>query len=199
MKDWSPEYKAWHERKIEALVKKFGNCIKNVSWKPQTGPRIEAFEREWESKNPAPETDYIVGSKASVDETPWIPKPSTISSNRKSGYYTELLRPKREAEVLKYFEDNGVDTEHQVFDLEALSKYENITEHNLHIWLCNLENTAVMEELVRGNWNAFDINQGSDFNDCYEDILEAYDRKRWPFQSDKKFTIGRVKLNLKID
>ena len=74
-------------------------------------------------------------------------------------------------EVLEYFEDYDVDTTNNVLDLEQLALENELALEELTTLLCNLEDTEVMQQLVEGRMDTFNMWDRSQFNDSYGCIM----------------------------
>jgi hypothetical protein len=93
---------------------------------------------------------------------------------------TEIKR--LEDEVLDYFEDHDVDTEHQCLDLRAMARETGISIHNLHVWLLNMEDADVMQDIANGDYESFDVDDRNQFSDSYLDLMSDYSSRSFPFK-----------------
>jgi len=88
---------------------------------------------------------------------------------------------KLEDTILSYFEEHGVDTDHQDFDLILMSEFHDIDPRNLHIWLVNMEDSGHMEDIADGHYHNFDIHDRNQFSDSYLDLMSDYASRSFPF------------------
>ena len=87
-----------------------------------------------------------------------------------------------ENEVLDYFEDHDVDTEHQCLDLRQMAKETGISIKNLHVWLVNMEDTDIMQDIALGKYDSFDVDDRNQFSDSYLDLMSDYSSRSFPFE-----------------
>jgi len=76
------------------------------------------------------------------------------------------------ADVLQYFQDNGIDTSNSQLDLEQLADVNSLTVGEITILCCNLEDTDTMQELVNNDYDTFDPWDEAQFNDGYWDVVD---------------------------
>ena len=86
-----------------------------------------------------------------------------------------------EQKVLQYFETYGVNTDDTIFDLSEMAVAADLSPHNLSVWLMNLEDSLIMEDIVHGSYDSFDIWNNSYYNDCYEELLASFNNRSFPF------------------
>ena len=70
----------------------------------------------------------------------------------------------------KYFEEYGIPVTNK-FDLKKFSKNEGLDQNTLSILLCNMDSDKVMIDIANGDYDSFNIEDSSQFNDSYEDML----------------------------
>ena len=88
---------------------------------------------------------------------------------------------KMEDEILDYFEEHDVDTVNQCFSLRDMARSEGISLSNLHVWLVNMEDAEIMQDIANGKYDSFDVNDGQQFTDSYLDLLSDYASRSFPF------------------
>jgi hypothetical protein len=105
-------------------------------------------------------------------------------SHRGIGFNSDLdpmeIR-KLEDAILSRFEEYGVDTDHQDFDLIIMSEIHEIDPRNLYIWLVNMEDSGIMEDIADGHYHSFDIDEKNYFGDSYMDLMSDYASRSFPF------------------
>lgn len=75
-------------------------------------------------------------------------------------------------EVHTYFQQYDIDTTNSQLNIISQAGFHNLTEDQICILMCNLENVEVMQDLVDGDPYSFDPFDSGDFNDSYEDMMD---------------------------
>lgn len=77
-------------------------------------------------------------------------------------------------DILDYFEFNGIDTtnHHCTYMVAEIANKFNLTQEQIAVLMCNLEDEETMKELVNGDFDVFDPWDESQFNDGYWDVME---------------------------
>jgi hypothetical protein len=88
---------------------------------------------------------------------------------------------KLQEEVIEYFTDYDVEfpltgdstTESPYkFSFKAFRKEHGLTKMQAVTFLCNLEDTSVMNEIAEGKYDGFSISDSTLFNDSYHEMYE---------------------------
>jgi hypothetical protein len=74
-------------------------------------------------------------------------------------------------DIKEYFEDYGIKWSGK-FDLKQFIEETGIKADNAEMFLVNLEDSDVMQEIADGDYSNFDPQDSSIFNDCYEDMMD---------------------------
>lgn len=96
--------------------------------------------------------------------------------------YDDAIIMMLESEILDYFEDRDVDTEHQSLSLKDMAIETGISPHNLHVWLVNMEYCDAMVDITHGQYSNFDIHDRNQFSDSYQDLISDYADRVFPFE-----------------
>lgn len=98
-----------------------------------------------------------------IDDKPWVD-------------YEGGMKRKDFEELDEHFEmmiEEGLSEEFNMEDF--MSEHPNIKEEDLMTALYNLEDEDVMRDIAQGNYSSFDLDDSSQFNDGYEDMMEDFD------------------------
>lgn len=75
-------------------------------------------------------------------------------------------------DIKDYFQDIADIEVSSNFSLKSIAKQHGLDTSTISTLLCNLEDTDVMADIAAGNYNSFDIEDSSQFNDGYYGIME---------------------------
>lgn len=97
---------------------------------------------------------------------------------RKVKKFDEFINESATAEELEeYFREYDV-TLTKDFDikkcLSTLASMWDYNEEQIEIMLFNLEDSSIMQDIGRGNYDSFDPTDSYQFNDSYEDMMDDF-------------------------
>lgn len=75
-------------------------------------------------------------------------------------------------EALEHFEFYDVDVAESKFDIEEFCEAADLNLRQAEIAIANLEDTDIMEDLVKGDYDSFDLYDSDQFNDEYRSVMK---------------------------
>lgn len=75
------------------------------------------------------------------------------------------------AQVKEYFASKGIELTEE-FDIKICAESISQSVYNTSVMLCNLEDENIMSQVAKGDYDEFDVDNESLFNDEYQTMCE---------------------------
>lgn len=169
----------------EREKKQILNWLKKIGYKKETFMQmlVELNMENYYEDGTITETDYTdlhlfesdINIEAEIDEMEYITEDdfSIVNEIEDMTFLMEAKKPTLKQNIdsiEEYFEEYGIPITNK-FDLKKFSKNEGLDQNTLAILLCNMDSDKVMTDIANGDYDSFNIEDSSQFNDSYEDML----------------------------